>query len=612
MPFAEFIRDTCHYVAVKVEAYAQGHALHHNLQTRKPGFAQVASLGWTTSRMKKDAVFPESSARSPASSKGRKSVGQYLRHISSRFRSVIAAQPQYMGHQAIDHADAPKEHKEEEDEEEEEEEEEEEDDDDDDDHDSDEDDLMYFRPVLKSLDLDKLAQVATIVRLYQEHGESAIHSSLDEFLKMTCKISHKPLGGLENLVFSITFSDGVIWIARIPGHGTEDRFNHLDTEKMESEYQTMRYIRAHTTIPIPEVFYWNTSVRLIGAPFALMAFVEGKPLGTSWMLEYSDQQRLDMLSVIAGCMAQLRNFSFGKIGRLDLEADGEVNGVRGETLLYSWMFRPWETTVQHPAHDKLMEALWHKFHEMEAQETDTRSKAEWAILRILLSSVPDNLTQETRFMLSPPDFKFWDIFVNDEGQITGFIDWDGVHTEASCTGIARFPAWICSDYDPASYAYDEEAPLEGQSKYWSSPGDLSRYRQHYAKAIASCMADREDYNPRMTTVSHLVDCLKKAVTDSMNRSPCICKLLEHAFNRQCPFELHQYLDDYVAGDCTRKDAMIRKAAEKMWHPEWEEAEEDESTVPEMYERNDEASSTTTLRRMKTPGRFTVPGGWRHS
>lgn len=38
----------------------------------------------------------------------------------------------------------------------------------------------------------------------------------------------------------------------------------------------IRYIRAHTTVPIPEVFYWNTSASLIGAPSALMSFVEGK------------------------------------------------------------------------------------------------------------------------------------------------------------------------------------------------------------------------------------------------------------------------------------------------------------------------------------------------
>ena len=103
------------------------------------------------------------------------------------------------------------------------------------------------------------------------------------------------------------------------------------------------------TVPIPEVFYWNTSVGLIGAPFALMAFVEGKPLGTSWMLEYSDRQRLDMLSQIAGYMAQLRNLSFDKIGMLDFEEDGELRSVREEILIYSRMFRPWENDCRAPS-----------------------------------------------------------------------------------------------------------------------------------------------------------------------------------------------------------------------------------------------------------------------
>lgn len=158
------------------------------------------------------------------------------------------------------------------------------------------------------------------------------------------------------------------------------------------------------------------------------------------MFECSDQQRLDMLSNIAGCMAQLRNLSFDKIGMLDFEANGRVKGVRGETILYSRMFRPWETIVEHPAQHALMKALWHKFDEMEVQETSSRSKAAWEVLRIVLASVPAFLTKETCFMPTPADFKFWDILIDDRGQITGFVDWDGVHTEASCTGFASLPA----------------------------------------------------------------------------------------------------------------------------------------------------------------------------
>ncbi len=34
------------------------------------------------------------------------------------------------------------------------------------------------------------------------------------------------------------------------------------------------------------------------------------------------------------------------------------------------------------------------------------------------------------------------IFVDDEGHITAFIGWDGVHLEAMCTVFGRFSAWI--------------------------------------------------------------------------------------------------------------------------------------------------------------------------
>ncbi len=71
------------------------------------------------------------------------------------------------------------------------------------------------------------------------------------------------------------------------------------------------------------------------------------------------------------------------------------------------------------------------------------------------------------------------------------------------------------------------------------------------------------YDPRMTTLSHKVDCVNSAVADQLSNGPCVNKLLEHTFTGGCPFEFHQYVDDYRGGDCIRNDAMVRKAAEKI-------------------------------------------------
>lgn len=81
-------------------------------------------------------------------------------------------------------------------------------------------------------------------------------------------------------MYVIEFSDGVKWVARINGKETE--FEELDIEKMDTDYQTMRFIKACTSILLPTVFTWETSEGVAGAPFALMSFVEGSQLSNRY------------------------------------------------------------------------------------------------------------------------------------------------------------------------------------------------------------------------------------------------------------------------------------------------------------------------------------------
>ena len=403
---------------------------------------------------------------------------------------------------------------------------------DDDDYDYD-DELVDFRPILESLDLKKLGRVAMMVRVHYEQAKDSMHLrlGLQDLLMMTCRVDPMPMFHTQNLAFGIAFSDGVKWAARIPGQGTKERFQQLDVEKMETECQSMRYIRSNATFPIPELFYWTTSTSLVGTPFALMSFVEGRPLGPAWMLEYTDQQRLEVLSEVAKYMSDFHKFSFDTLGMLDFAEDGHVKGVRGEIQIHSCFFSPWETTVELPTRQTFMEAALAALDKLNAEEASIRRKGGCHLLRTFLQSMPDVLTQETRFRLSPPDFDFYKVFVNEQGHITGVIHWEGVHLEPSCTGFARFPPWICQDWEPQTYYYDAPAPLEEQRKYYSSPEALSRYRQHYATVIASHLVDTEDYDPRMTTLSHIVNALMMAINDSTFAGGIEDKLLDHAHSR---------------------------------------------------------------------------------
>jgi len=81
-------------------------------------------------------------------------------------------------------------------------------------------------------------------------------------------------------VYAIEFSDGVKWVARITGKGTE--LEELDIKKMDTVHQAMRFIKAYTLILLPTVFTWEANEGVTGAPFALMSFVEGSQLSDRW------------------------------------------------------------------------------------------------------------------------------------------------------------------------------------------------------------------------------------------------------------------------------------------------------------------------------------------
>ena len=434
------------------------------------------------------------------------------------------------------------------------------------DDDENEDDLLeQFRPVIGKVNFRKLEQSALVLRLHLLQSQSDVPIAFTDLLKISCTIAQEPMAGAYNLAYAITFSDGVTWIARIPGHGTPSRFRELDARKLDIEYQTMRYIKANTTIPIPEVFHWETSCKRVGAPFALMSWVPGKALYGVWDERLDDQQRFEVLSSLAGYMSQFQKLSFNQLGMLDFDESGQVKGVGAQILLLPHNFVAWHHTKAVPTSTKAGEVFEDLLREAEEEDMDPRHRANVCLMQLAVASIPAYLINEQRFALTPIDFNYQNILVDSENKITGLIDWDGVQTGSSCAGYARYPSWITRDWDPAMYDYDEATGTGAEE----SPQKLSTYRQYYAAEFHKHAANFDGYDPRMTTVSHIMEALCIALTVPMARSPIIEKLLDHAFNGTSPFTRMQYANAFVAGTTIEKDALIKEAFATMWHAEWE-------------------------------------------
>ncbi|KAG8409275.1 hypothetical protein J3458_019392 [Metarhizium acridum] len=99
--------------------------------------------------------------------------------------------------------------------------------------------------------------------------------------KCTCDVAKMPNCGSLNWVIFITFDDGIEWVFRSPMAG-HNRFYSDETASkiVESEASTLMYLKARTSIPVPEVYsYSASSDNSIGVPYILQSKATGRSLG---------------------------------------------------------------------------------------------------------------------------------------------------------------------------------------------------------------------------------------------------------------------------------------------------------------------------------------------
>ena len=430
-----------------------------------------------------------------------------------------------------------------------------------------------FDPVLEAINFDALMSIVLDTRSKRDGQLSlGISGKTDN---LTCLIEEKPLFGGFNVVFVITFSDDVKWIARFPGYGVSS-FGELEARRLLSDIQTKTLIRSSTSIPIPEVFAWDLNrENPVGAPYHLETFVEGRLLAERWTGDWlsDESKKRKVLRKLAQLMSQLHSLHFDKIGSLVLGADGTSLKVDATVEMnYSWDMSEdeiWPTASLSGPFGSTKEYLLSGLSDPEdVPEVRRHIKADIAILRQAIDSIPKTLDTPQSFSLGHPDFNYQNILTNDEGEITGLIDWDGLETCPRPLGFARYPSWITRDWDPAMYDYAKELPDPDNKAYQEdSPEQLLSYRREYAAAMVNQNLPKEAYSPNDTRLSHLVEAISIAVGNTMCRPSIIGVLLEYAFNKKMPFTLNEFYDAWLDHGAEAWLDKIRDAFGRMWHEE---------------------------------------------
>ena len=148
--------------------------------------------------------------------------------------------------------------------------------------------------------------VNTIKLLVKRHLVTELPDCFDDTL---IEVSFFTEGGF-NKLYDISY----------PGHHTSYLFRvTLPIEpyyKTESEVATIAYLRANTSIPVPQVIAWDSDRRNeLHFEWILMAKIDGVPLIDVWR-KVPWEKKLELTGTIAGMVKQLRDCKFNCIGGL--------------------------------------------------------------------------------------------------------------------------------------------------------------------------------------------------------------------------------------------------------------------------------------------------------
>ena len=362
--------------------------------------------------------------------------------------------------------------------------------------------LPDFIDTLNQLKGDNIEALATYTR-YNLEVEAALMSkdpsSVVEIAPMPCKVDPNPACGSYNLIFFIEFDDGKVWVLKLSANGHPRCWDKFAAEALESKAFTMRWMRGKTTIPVPEVYGFNSSIEnAIGCPYIMMEYIEGQSLYKGWFNPQASPARLEQfraraLQTIAAAMVQLHRIRFQTSGSLRFRPDGTLCGFQSARVadFMGMAARPLDDpsrdvpfSQKGPFKDP-MDCLLFNFNRRELMYDDSahvrglheslRLFTQWTLEPVCGDRHP--------FVLGHPDFDLQNILVKEDGTLCGIIDWDGVGAVPHTVGCLRYPLWLTHDWEPSSYNYD--AATGGKKvksdRRENSPIENQFYRQMYAR-----------------------------------------------------------------------------------------------------------------------------------
>jgi serine/threonine protein kinase len=357
----------------------------------------------------------------------------------------------------------------------------------------------------------------------------------------SCRVMQRKEGSFHHAVFLMIEDSHQVtqeYVLKIPAHGTRGEWQINDNVALKSEAQLMQHIWHHTNCPVPEVIAYDGSLEnTIGAPYILMRKMDGISAMDMWIgqpykttistkvhlnaddpLPELEQKRITFLRSLARAMSELAPLEFKYTGM------PAFFDPKDKLPSYIGPFWRWHTkTVM----DKLAsegsfdtsEAFFtagiDRVNSAERSSSGTHDVAKigvWIVMRMVMSSAPFATTESSHskqtqsedvsngvpiretFVLRHVDLDLQNILVDEDGNVTGIVDWDGCAAVPHCLGYASMPTFLRRDWLP-NYDISRLPHLS-----WS----LDRYRELYAQAMEEVCKSSDAKYTRKSPMYQLV------------------------------------------------------------------------------------------------------------
>ncbi|KAI1410869.1 phosphotransferase family protein [Hypoxylon sp. FL1857] len=294
-------------------------------------------------------------------------------------------------------------------------------------------------------------------------------------------LMHPLIRGGYNVVYRLEYKDGSSVIMRIPIKGVVA----FPEEKIRYEVATMRYVAAHTTIPVPHVYHYGMAAENptgLG-PFIIMDYIEHHqnmsrelldptlPINKHPILDPNiSEEKLEMLyGQMANILLQLSSLKFPRIGSLvEKKGDNSIS-VEGRPLTANMndivihtnaptsvlscqtyaSADEWYSALA----DMHMAQLTFQHSDAVDDEDDAHDKyTARQLFRKLATEkrlISDSPTAEGEFRLFSEDLRPANVLLDKELRVVGVIDWEFAY--AAPAQFSYDPPWWLLLEEPESW-----------------------------------------------------------------------------------------------------------------------------------------------------------------